>query len=349
VQAGRPGSGGCTSREGKRVTLYDTHIDLTVRNSSHTLVAALVDKAPRVLDVGCATGYLARELAALGSRVSGVEVDPEAAELARPHVEQLAVADLDRERLSDHFAPGSFDVVIFADVLEHLRDPAAVLADAGTLLAEGGRVVISVPNVGHAAVRLALLQGRWEYTDTGILDRTHVSFYTRPGFLELVAAAGMEVVDLRGTVMDPLTAPIRLDPEALPPGVVEWVRHQPDALCYQFVAAVRPAGDPPAPAPELVPAVPLARARRRDGFTAAAERRAVHDHADLAERDHLLALQAEVAAARTGVERSAREAERAKAEVARLRAELDGVRASRTWRAGRAVTSPVRALRRRGT
>jgi hypothetical protein len=152
-------------------------------------------------------------------------------------------------------------------------------------------VVISVPNVTHGSLRLALLQGRWTYTDTGLLDRTHIRFFTRDGLQELVTSAGCVVEDLRGTIADPLDVEVQVDDAALPEPVVEWVRNQQDALVYQFVLAVRPLedGEQPRPVPQLRPAANPQDVRRHDLHT---ELSFEGRRAELVRRDRMIALEA---------------------------------------------------------
>lgn len=214
---------------------YDATFDVEAENNSHALMVHLVGADRRVLDVGCATGYLGEALKARGCTVSGVEIDPEAAARAAEVLDTVVVADLASVRLTEHFAAGSFDVVVLGDVLEHLTDPLRLLRDATAVLAPGGSVVISLPNVSHADVRLALLQGRWRYSDRGLLDRTHVVFFTADSLLRLLADAGLVAVDFRRTTTPPLTTEVEVDGAALPDGVLEWVAAQPEATTYQFV------------------------------------------------------------------------------------------------------------------
>ena len=214
---------------------YDTTIDPAADNTSHGLLLSLVGADRRVLDLGCATGYLAEALGANGCTVSGVEYVPEAAEKARPFLDKLVVADLNDVDLVAEFGAGTFDVLVFGDVLEHLMDPVSVLRRTVPQLAPGGSVVISIPNVTHGSLRLAHLQGRWQYTETGLLDRTHIRFFTRRSLLEMLAAAGLAPVDVRRTTADPLGVEVEIDPADLPAGVVEWLAGQPDADTYQFV------------------------------------------------------------------------------------------------------------------
>ncbi len=372
---------------------YDTYIDLSNRNVSHTQIVELVGAHKKVLDVGCATGYVAAGLMQRNCQVWGVDIDAEAAEQARPYLEQLVIADLENEPLTDHFEKGSFDAVVFGDVLEHIVDPKRALRDAVSLLAEGGRIVVSIPNVTHGSLRLALLQGNWRYTTVGLLDETHVRFFDRAGVASLMASAGLTVEALRGVMIDPLASEVAVDTDALPAGAVEWVRSQPDSLVYQFVASARlTTADDTGELPDLVPAVPVEEARIVDEHARTyreqletiqhvqnlAEIRAAQvtdlRHRLLTTRDHIIGLEAQAAsdaarakeakALQTRAERrlkatrrklvavrtrntSLRRADaRLKRQVREARAAERALRGSRSYRLGRALTSPLRILRR---
>ena len=219
---------------------YDTTLDPAASNTSHYQLLDLVGGHKSVLDVGCATGYLARALRERGCAVSGIEYDAEAAEQARPHLDHLVVGDLNVLDLAAEFGGRTFDVVVLGDILEHLVDPTEVLARLVGLLAPGGSVVISIPNVAHGSLRLALLQGSWDYRELGLMDRTHLRFFTRSTLLAMVRTAGLAAVDVRATTLDPLAGEVTVDVDRLPAGVVDWVRAQPDSFTYQFlVRAVR--------------------------------------------------------------------------------------------------------------
>lgn len=287
------------------MSLYAVDIDLDNQNTSHAQVVNLVGRNKNVLDVGCWNGDLGRVLMTQGCRVTGVEVDPGAAEAAREFLEHVVVADLDRTPLSTSFPDARFDVIVFADVLEHVMDPAGVLADAAALLTDDGYVVISIPNITHGSVRLALLQGRWSYTDTGLLDRTHIKFFSRSGLVDLVHSAGFAVDELIGTVADPLTVEVDVAADALSPSIVEWVRDQPDSLIYQFVLSVRPSGDAGSTVvPPLVPAAPESDVRLRDHHTERAREEREARHHVLTVRDHIIGLEAAAATAATRADRA---------------------------------------------
>ncbi len=214
---------------------YHADIDLSNQNNSHTLMVELVGGTKRVLDVGCATGYLARALVERGCTVVGVEMDEAAAEEARPHLEQLVVGDIGKMDLAEAVGHARFDVVVFGDVLEHLHDPLAVLRAARAVLAEGGSVVASMPNIAHGSVRLALMAGRFDYQELGLLDHTHLRFFTRASIEELFRSAGMVPIDVRRTTAGFFDTPVPVSEAEFSGEIVDAVLADPESATYQFV------------------------------------------------------------------------------------------------------------------
>ena len=148
----------------------------------------------RVLDVGCGSGVHGAELnRILGHVVVGVDLSAPSVAKARKRLADAYVGDVTRPELYPFYGDTQFDLILFSDILEHLPDPVHVLSRHLALLAPGGRVVVSIPNIAIWNVRLSLLAGRFEYTDTGTLDRTHVRFFTRRALNRLMAAAGLRV------------------------------------------------------------------------------------------------------------------------------------------------------------
>jgi SAM-dependent methyltransferase len=211
--------------------------------SSHAVILSLLGegRGRRVLDAGAADGFLAEILTARGFDVTAVERDPVQAERARAKCRDVIVADLAEAAPT---LSGPFDAIIYGDVLEHLGDPLSALLAVNQTLAPGGLVVVSVPNVAHLWVRLSLLAGRFDYTDRGILDRTHLRFFTRRTLLALLAQAGLAVDTVHVTPVPlPLVVPARLHSAGL--RIVHRLsarasRWWPGGLAYQFVAACRP-------------------------------------------------------------------------------------------------------------
>jgi O-antigen biosynthesis protein len=153
-------------------------------------VAALVPAiCRRVLEVGCASGELGRLLRSRGHHVTGIELVPEMAERARHWLDRVETADVETDGFP--FPPASFDAIVFADVLEHLVDPWRVLREAVAVLAEGGVIVASIPNLQNIDVLRRLLRGRWEYRERGITDFGHLRFFTLHTIRGLVAQAAL--------------------------------------------------------------------------------------------------------------------------------------------------------------
>lgn len=163
-------------------------------------VANLVPGSARfVLDVGCGAGGLGRALKSMrpGIQVRGIEIVSEQAMLARAVLDDVFIGSADDPMPPDWPMP---DCIVFADVLEHLVDPWSTLRSFRTRLAPGGTIVISLPNVAHWSVVRDLLAGRWEYRDAGLLDRTHLRFFTTRSAIELVEQAGFRVEQLQRIV-----------------------------------------------------------------------------------------------------------------------------------------------------
>ncbi len=161
-------------------------------HGAHKRIIDLVGRDKVVLDAGCNRGYLARVFKQNGCRVIGIEQDQQSAREAASWCDSLVIADI--EALGGLEVPqGYFDVMLFADILEHLRDPRAVLERFRKYLKPGGRVIVSLPNIARLDVRLNLLFGKFEYADTGILDHTHLRFYTLTTARELLTRSGYAV------------------------------------------------------------------------------------------------------------------------------------------------------------
>ncbi len=145
--------------------------------------------------------------------------------------------------LAAELGEGRFDVLVFGDVLEHLPDPLAALRSTRSLLRPGGHIVLSVPNVAHGDVRLALLVGRFPYADLGLLDSTHLRFFTWDTLRTMLRDAGFVAVEVRRARLPLFGTEIELDPAAYDPAVVEQVRNDDESTTYQFVVRAVPADE----------------------------------------------------------------------------------------------------------
>jgi 2-polyprenyl-3-methyl-5-hydroxy-6-metoxy-1,4-benzoquinol methylase len=222
---------------------YEAEVNLENKNSSHTLIVELVGYDKHVLDVGSSTGYLAEILVERGCRVTGIEIDPKAARQAEEHCERVIVGDVESLDLGDELDEGSFDVIVFGDVLEHLKDPLQVLRRLKPFLGPRGYVVASIPNIAHGSVRLALMQGKFQYHSLGLLDNTHLRFFTRESLEQLFKDASLLITELRRTTRGIFATEIEMDRELVTEEMLQLVHRDPEGLTYQFVLTAQPFGE----------------------------------------------------------------------------------------------------------
>ncbi|HEV7767588.1 MAG TPA: class I SAM-dependent methyltransferase [Thermoanaerobaculia bacterium] len=173
--------------------------------SSHRILMELIERwASRrgtLLDLGAAGGELGDAVRNHFDRTIGFEYNVDCVGTLGGHFDQVVITDLETVRT----LPPNTDVIVLADVLEHLRNPAAALQLVRRALRDDGRVFISVPNIANITVRLGLLVGVFEYRDRGILDHTHLRFYTKRTIRREVENAGFRILDMGGS-----SVPIRL-------------------------------------------------------------------------------------------------------------------------------------------
>ncbi len=211
--------------------------------SSHYYVTRFVQPGQSVLDVGCGHGYIAERLARQDCAVTGIDA------LDAPQC-RAAMRDYHRCDLVAGLAPAlpaleqtRFDRILLLDVLEHLPDPALILHQVRQLLSNDGRILVSLPNVANITVRLNLLLGKWDYADRGIMDRTHLRFFTRRTARRLLEESGYEILEAKTTVM-PLELVLGLPPTSRLMRLISTVLRvfttlMPGLLAYQAVFFAR--------------------------------------------------------------------------------------------------------------
>lgn len=162
----------------------------------------------RVLELGCGSGVFGAALKRNGIReVVGIELSPSAARVARERLDRVIAADIERDTLD--LPSDGFDCLVCNDVLEHLADPWAALNKLRPHLRADGWLIVSIPNVRHhRVVRRLIWPGQWRYEDDGILDRTHLRFFTRESARELVESAGFRIERMEG--INPTSFPLWL-------------------------------------------------------------------------------------------------------------------------------------------
>jgi 2-polyprenyl-3-methyl-5-hydroxy-6-metoxy-1,4-benzoquinol methylase len=237
-------SGDAGGQRGQKPARYDFDIDLS-EDTTHTAVIRMVGRERRVLELGPATGYMSKALNEQGCSVVAIELDEDMARLAEEYCERVIVGDLDTLDLEQELGSDRFDVIVAADVLEHLKDPLAALRRLRQFLEpEAGYFVVSLPNIAHGSVRLALLEGHFSYQDLGLLDRTHLRFFTRESIERLFDEAELAIVEISRRELDIGASEVPFDRSGVPDAVMRAIEQDPDARTYQFVLKALPLEQP---------------------------------------------------------------------------------------------------------
>jgi 2-polyprenyl-3-methyl-5-hydroxy-6-metoxy-1,4-benzoquinol methylase len=213
-----------------------------IENDSLSKIASQISAGSLILDVGTGSGGLARALSKVGNcTVDGITYNEEEAALALPFYRNLRIVDLEREPLEGVLPEKAYDVIVCADVLEHLRNAPEVLKALKRFLKPDGALIISIPNVTHLGVLLSLLFSRFVRTHEGLLDSTHVHFLDRHALHQLITCAGYSVVKEDSVVKNLVeTEFAQLDYLALPSQLRSFLLCLPDSQVYQFVWTMTP-------------------------------------------------------------------------------------------------------------
>jgi 2-polyprenyl-3-methyl-5-hydroxy-6-metoxy-1,4-benzoquinol methylase len=232
--------------EPPRKAVYEYRFDIERGTGAASRVARLVGRDKSILELGCGPGSQSRVFREqLGCRIVGIEIDAGRAERARAYCDEVHVANLETSDLYGFVEGKCFDVIVCSDVLEHLRDPGALLVKLKGFLKPDGYLVVSIPNVTHASVVYEMIHGRFEYRGEGLLDATHVRFYSCSSALSLVEESGYWVAELQKVI----TAPHRTEFNTTPISVEDHqllaaIRARNlDAETYQFVIKAYPLRD----------------------------------------------------------------------------------------------------------
>ena len=207
---------------------------------------ALVGQNKKVLEVGCALGYQSRSLKEIQHcEVTGIEIDAGAATHSGQYCEHIIVGDIETLDLGQQLHDSQFDVITFADVLEHLRNPTYTLQKVKPFLREGGYVLASIPNVAHASVIYEMARGRFEYRSLGLLDNTHIHFFTRQSIYQTFDKAGYLIVAIDRIRVPASDTEFKTIPETTEDRqFLEYIRqHNPENETYQFVIKAIPVDD----------------------------------------------------------------------------------------------------------
>src|SRR5947207_5049450 len=229
--------------------------------TSWAALLAHVQSGAAILDIGCSTGAFAVALKRKGCHVTGVEVNPAAAEVARSRCDAVHVGDI-AQMLEDRRLPSAaFDVIVAGDVLEHLVEPSIIVRGCRPLLRPGGFLLASLPNVTHTAVILEMCRGRFQYRPEGLLDATHLRFFDQESALALFTDAGYDATLVDRVRHDPRHTEFASRLDVVPDEVLAFLDQNPCADTYQFIVRADPAGAadraPKRATPAAPPSAPL--------------------------------------------------------------------------------------------
>lgn len=239
-------------------SIEDLHVYLrSIRADERTslsVLASLIKPQTSVLDLGCGSGALGQFLAINhGCVTDGLTLSEAEADHARPYYRAVHVSDLEACDLLAVFPAQKYDYIVCADVLEHLRKPERILETCRQLLAPAGKLLISVPNAAYCGLIAELMQGEFRYRDEGLLDKTHLRFFTRSSLLRFLGEQRW-AVDYMDTIHRELPdSEFDAAFDRLPPALSRHLLSDPDALTYQYICAAQPCS---AKADHLLPAQP---------------------------------------------------------------------------------------------
>jgi glycosyltransferase involved in cell wall biosynthesis/2-polyprenyl-3-methyl-5-hydroxy-6-metoxy-1,4-benzoquinol methylase len=220
---------------------YEYDVELST-GTAPARVVRLTGRNKRVLDVGAGPGSIARVLKTVnGCSVTAVENDPAAIKKLASFCDEVYVCDLNGldwpARVCEH---GKFEMVVAADVLEHLYDPSATLRSIKDVLTEDGELVVSIPHAGHNAVIACLLDGDFEYRDWGLLDRTHIRFFGLRNIERLFVEAGFKILEAEFVVVSPEDSELAAHWNRVPATLKRSLAGAAFGSVYQVVIRARP-------------------------------------------------------------------------------------------------------------
>ena len=220
-----------------------TIIDLNNKNSSPTLIVQLTGLNKNILEIGTSTGYMSKIFKSQGSSVTGIEIDPEAGLVAQEYCERMIIADVETLELDKTFAPGSFDVIVCGDVLEHLKNPESILKNIKKFLKPSGYLVVSLPNFCHGDVLLNIMNGDFRYTSVGLLDETHLRFFGLKNIFSLFARCGYRISDIQTTNLEIGKTELAVSQDKIPSDLLNFIKSLPNSSVYQYIFKAHPSQD----------------------------------------------------------------------------------------------------------
>ena len=219
---------------------YDFHLDMNSDNSNSVILRNIKPNS-FVLEVGCAHGRMTKYLKeTLNCDVAIIEQDEEAGNVAKQWACSSFIGEQDGniENIISRMN-GQCDYIIFADVLEHLYDPQKVLLESKKLLKDDGSIWISIPNIAHNAVLIDLWNGKFIYRDVGLLDNTHIRFFTKSSLMQMIEQCALRIDRQFNLVNVVGNTELNNSYQDLPPNLIVEIKGRPEGEVYQFVWELR--------------------------------------------------------------------------------------------------------------
>lgn len=221
---------------------YDYKINISEKNNAHTQCLEFINANTRVLDVGCAVGALGEYLSQeKNCEVVGLDCSAKFIEFCRRKecYKDLFQIDLNEPVTKLEEYKRCFDYILLADVIEHLYDPKEVLKKLLPFLKDNGSFILSIPNIAHASTKLNLLDNKFKYTEMGLLDKTHIRFFTRTSIIELIDELGFNIVNDNLVLLPFSTYYEPVDLYLFPDCILNSLLSTYESFVYQYILEVK--------------------------------------------------------------------------------------------------------------
>ncbi len=223
------------------MSFYTNNVFTNEENNAWTKIYNLIEPNSRILDIGCSSGKLGKYLRTKkNTYVVGVDIDQKDIQIAKNNLDQAFVKNIEKDNLEDL---GLFDYIVMADIIEHLLYPAEALVRIKKLLKPTGQIIFSIPNMANGLVRIELLKGRFEYTDWGLLDKTHLHYYDKIEIYQLFERSGYKIEKTDCTMRD---IPKNILKKELNNIGLEYTEkfdkyiYSPESVIFQYIGAAIP-------------------------------------------------------------------------------------------------------------
>ncbi len=217
---------------------YDYKVDITIENNAHTQCLKLISSNSKVLDVGCAVGALGEYLyQEKNCEVVGVDFSEDFIKVCEEKGCYSNLFNINLNILNSQLDSykGYFDYILLADVIEHIYSPEELLSKIKNYLKPEGKIILSVPNIVHGSIKLNLLKNEFNYTEMGLLDRTHIRFFTKNTINELVTKLKFNIVENNAVIIPFSTYYEPVDIFSFPIGVLNYLKKSDESYVYQYI------------------------------------------------------------------------------------------------------------------